>query len=270
MISKRKVLLKIFYDGQYYHGLAYQTDKNSVSGEILKVLKSINLIKSIDESEIEYAGRTDSGVSAVGMVISIFLYISENMKIDLILNDKLPYSIRILGYCYVDDLFSARFNCILREYRYYFNKIDTKKMKECVEKIKNIKNYKYLCKRSKEKEFKKKNILMDDSYYNRNIEYINIVEEKNINYLEIGGRSFLHNMVRKIFYLISNGDMNIIDKLIENKEVQIGTAEPYPLVFYNAKYNEEIKWIVSERTKEENKKIKERKNIEFEKYKFLN
>lgn len=65
----RKIALKIAYDGRVYHGV--QKDPNGLSiGEVLEnALRSTDLY--IESNDIVFCGRTDRGVSAANMIISL-------------------------------------------------------------------------------------------------------------------------------------------------------------------------------------------------------
>lgn len=69
-------------------------------------------------STITCAGRTDKGVHASNMVLS--LPASQKLPYHVILNRLLPEDIEIKGMAYVEDEFCARIDCKLRVYRYYF------------------------------------------------------------------------------------------------------------------------------------------------------
>lgn len=82
----------------------------------------------------------------------------------------------------------------------------------------------------------------DKNYYNRPIFSLNFHHhKKNIYFMRIKSKSFLHNQIRRIFYCLK---MNVKNN---NKKDEIiffdGVAEPNFLIFENAEYPFEIEWI---------------------------
>ena len=61
--------------------------------------------------------------------------------------------IRILGYAVVDDDFDARFSCLYREYKYFFNlgSMDLGLIKEAAEKLIGEHDFRNFCKRDEGK-----------------------------------------------------------------------------------------------------------------------
>ncbi|KAH9410692.1 hypothetical protein HK407_12g18240 [Ordospora pajunii] len=244
-VCMRMIALKISYDGRRYSGVARQFGKQTIDGYLLNALEITGL-----GSKLVYAGRTDAGVSAVGMIASVQVvsriadpsrsYVlgdedHKEYRYDLILNSYLPEDIRVIGWAPVPDDFSARFTCIQRQYRYYFHKdgLDMCKMQDSAHRIKGMTNFYYLCKHSD------KNAL-----YERSIDECRIVDDGDMYYLDIKARAFLHNMVRKIMWVVlKDGRGEAYD------EKRIGVEEPYPLVFCNAIYPEELQFIVDPRCK---------------------
>jgi tRNA pseudouridine38/39 synthase len=231
-ITYRNIALKISYDGTAYSGLAEFKYGNTVGNHIRNAL----LMSTLGE-KITYAGRTDSGVSAVGMIASLYvksrcsfssnrynLIPEDSMEFNYekILNSYLPNDIRILGWAPVEEEFNARFTCIQRKYRYYFCKdgYDLGKMQEMCETIKNMKNFYNFSKHSDE-----------SARYERTIDVCQILEDGNLMYLDIRARSFLHNMVRKIFWVLDKtGKSEVFD--FES----VGISDPNNLIFYEAVY----------------------------------
>lgn len=112
------LVLKVQYDGSNYCGWQYQ--KNHLS--VQEVLESALFCIFGTKYSVIAAGRTDSGVHAVGQVVSIPLNeqikIPEN-KILYAINSKLPPDIRVSFTKIIDKKFHARFDAIARQYEYY-------------------------------------------------------------------------------------------------------------------------------------------------------
>ncbi|KRH91913.1 Pseudouridylate synthase, partial [Pseudoloma neurophilia] len=120
------LILDISYNGTNYHGLVRQVKEPTVYSQLLGAFerlftskkKTKKYKKLYDESTISCSGRTDKGVHARSMLISIVVL--KRLDYQNILNRLLPKDIRINRIAYDEKGFSARFDCQLRVYRYYF------------------------------------------------------------------------------------------------------------------------------------------------------
>lgn len=242
--STRTIALCISYDGRFYSGVAPQKGKSTVGEHIESILEATGL-----GGKLTWAGRTDAGVSAVNMVASLKIgsrlsdpnktyNITEadynEYRYDMILNSHLPRSIRIVGWAPVPDDFNARFSCIQGCYRYYFNPagLDLNRMKESVDKIYKMDNFYNLSKHSDK-----------NARYNRTIDELEIVHEEGLCYLSVKARAFLHNMIRKIFWVVRHTGEGCAFSL-DN----VGLAPPDPLVFCGAIYPKPLNFIKNNRT----------------------
>ncbi len=112
----RRIKLTLSYDGSSFHGWQEQRDGVTVQGTIKKVLEDL-LGESVD---LQGSGRTDSGVHALGQVAHFDTTSSlDGEKFALILNSRLPSTIRILSSEDASGIFHARFTSYAREYWYY-------------------------------------------------------------------------------------------------------------------------------------------------------
>ncbi|AFN84131.1 tRNA pseudouridine synthase A [Encephalitozoon romaleae SJ-2008] len=238
-LSQRTVALKISYNGEGYSGVSPQNGRKTIGGNLEYALKATGL-----GEKLVYAGRTDSGVSAINMVASgvvISRVLEPNRsyvitkddhkeyKYDIMLNNYLPSDIRVIGWAPVPDTFNARFTCIQRQYRYYFHKegLDINEMNQAASRIKDINNFYYFSKHSDK-----------NARYERKLDECRIIDDGDIYYLDIKARAFLHNMVRKIVWAVQKSGKG------EEYDIQrIGTSEPYPLVFCGAVYPYELSFI---------------------------
>jgi len=107
--------LTIAYDGTDFHGWQIQANKPTVQGEIVSVLRRLTQ----ENVQLLGAGRTDSGVHALGQVGSFrtqsALSASEFQRA---LNALLPSSIRIVDVEETGPDFSARWSAKGKIYRY--------------------------------------------------------------------------------------------------------------------------------------------------------
>lgn len=71
--------MKIAYIGVSYNGLTIQkSTDNTVETHLFKAMRSVGAVQELEPGE-DYtrAGRTDTGVSAFGNVVSLFLRTNE-------------------------------------------------------------------------------------------------------------------------------------------------------------------------------------------------
>ncbi|MCH8299716.1 MAG: tRNA pseudouridine(38-40) synthase TruA [Candidatus Marinimicrobia bacterium] len=111
----RNIKILIEYDGTNYKGWQIQSNAKSVQGELTKALRS--LIGS--KVTLTGAGRTDSGVHAMGQVAN-FRTESEISARKFMegLNGTLPKDIRILHSIEVEEDFHSRRDALERQYHY--------------------------------------------------------------------------------------------------------------------------------------------------------
>jgi tRNA pseudouridine38-40 synthase len=107
--------LTIAYDGTDFHGWQMQTNKPTVQGEIVTVLRRLTQ----ENVALLGAGRTDAGVHALGQVGSFRTQSSLSaLEFQRALNALLPPSIRIVGLEETGPDFSARWSAKGKIYRY--------------------------------------------------------------------------------------------------------------------------------------------------------
>ena len=99
--------LIISYDGTNFHGFQIQKDKTTVQGEFQKALEIFT-----EKYELNYSGRTDSGVHAKAQVINIKTELAINYKTINSLNKILGSKISINSFRTAKDSFHARY-CLL-------------------------------------------------------------------------------------------------------------------------------------------------------------
>ncbi|EQB61443.1 trna pseudouridine synthase a [Vairimorpha apis BRL 01] len=255
--SYRNVALKFCYHGKDYSGLAEFKFRDTIGNRIKNAL----LMSTLGD-KIVYAGRTDAGVSAANMIGSCRVKSrltsntnryeitdddTDEFNYDLILNSYLPENIKILGWAPVEDEFSARFSCIQRIYRYYFfdEGYDFSNMNKMCKKIISLKNFYDFCKHSE-------NI----KNYNRTVDKCEIVKDNDLYYLDIRARSFLHNMVRKIFW--------VLDKIGRDESFSysnVGISDPENLIFYEAIYPIKLNFLCKQKSNNIYQKIKIKNEI---------
>ncbi|KAF1776858.1 Pseudouridine synthase, catalytic domain [Phytophthora cactorum] len=133
-LVKRKVAIVTGYMGTGYHGLQLNENVKTIEDDIRHAIFQAGAMRESnfeDLGKIDWArsSRTDKGVHAGCIVFSGKLLIDEENKMDPVsgrvnglkeaLNASLPENIRVFSCTRVSKRFSARKNCVLREYEYF-------------------------------------------------------------------------------------------------------------------------------------------------------
>jgi tRNA pseudouridine38-40 synthase len=107
--------LTIAYDGTDFHGWQVQSNKPTIQGEIVNVLRRITQ----ENVQLHAAGRTDAGVHALGQVGSFRTQSALSAgEFQRALNALLPPTIRIVAAEEVGPDFNARWSARGKIYRY--------------------------------------------------------------------------------------------------------------------------------------------------------
>ncbi|XP_065176876.1 tRNA pseudouridine(38/39) synthase-like [Sycon ciliatum] len=242
----RQIALKVAYFGQGYKGLASSSDDcddPSVETQVLNAMKRTRLIEERDKSYFTRCGRTDTGVSAFGQVLSVRVRCKqtsgtgvipavctgkeqqpienrpdvvdeqpEEMDFVHMLNAVLPDDIRVLGWSPVACDFSARFHCLSRTYRYFFPdaQLDVRLMQAAANKLVGEHDFRNFC-----------YFNPDVKHYTRCIESITVQsathftsaasdmsrDDCQMMCLEVKGNGFLYHQIRcivGILFLVGN------------------------------------------------------------------
>jgi len=112
-MSRYKLVIE--YDGTEFSGFQWQIGVRTVQSELELALEKLNM----GQIRIDGAGRTDSGVHAIGQVISFSAECPiPTEKLAVSLNSVLPNDISVRRAQLVDDDFHARFSAKSRTYVY--------------------------------------------------------------------------------------------------------------------------------------------------------
>jgi tRNA pseudouridine38-40 synthase len=114
-LKPRNLKLTLTYDGSAYHGWQVQPGKPTIQGALAEAIASITGERLLPQG----SGRTDAGVHALAQVAT-FETASRiplsNLRV--VLNDRLPASIRVLSVEEVAADFHARHSARGKSYRY--------------------------------------------------------------------------------------------------------------------------------------------------------
>ena len=219
-----RIAIKIAYDGRRFHGFAVQPEKRTVEGEILKRLKKTGII----EGKIQYASRTDKGVSAMGNVLSFncrgnVLKVLENME-----------DIWLMGYARVDEKFNPRY-CKSKTYRYYLynDGYNLKEMEKVAKLFVGEHDFSSFAR-------------MDSRNPVREIYEIKVKKKDEVIIFDFKGKSFLWNQIRRMMGAIIMAGMEKVDEktikeaLHGKKRINFGVAPPQNLALLDVEYDDVV------------------------------
>ena len=240
-----KYLITVSYDGSKYWGLQKLKNKNTVQGELERVLSKMNDAPI----SVKASGRTDRGVHALeqkchfelnkettpyrlryylNRETSPYLYVKDCIQI----NDEdfhARFSVKSKKYLY--KINTGEYNPILNDYLYNYNKpLNLELLKEAASLIEGPHNFKVF-------------VTGKHKTYDSIIDYIKIKKNKNIIELEIKGKAFYTYMIRNIISILilySEGKITKgqIEKMLDRQERVI----EYAMVPANGLYLKEIKY----------------------------
>ena len=241
-----KLAFKIQYKGTNYSGFQSQKNANSIQDMILKAFNSI----SIKDLQMNFSGRTDKGVHALGQVFDVT--VSEDrsdMQWINGLNSNLPPDITIVNVDRVEDTFHSRFDAIDRTYSYLIFNSQSRHVllddfyyweQSNLDIDKMIEQSKYLIGKHDFTSFR--SLSCGSKNPIRNIKKIKIKKLGNIIEIRIIANAFLQNMVRIIVgTLIDIGKNHLkmsLKEILQSKERKNAgiTIDPRGLIFLGANY----------------------------------
>lgn len=202
----RRVAAVVSYDGSLFSGFQLQDGVRTVEGEIEKSLTRIFK----ETVEIEFAGRTDTGVHARGQVIS-FLVKYETMEdhdVKNALNANLPSDIYVSNVKSVEMNFNPRFLATRRIYHYFILNtkepdlfcrdrywwfpypLDIQRMREAAKYLEGIHDYSTFMKKDR----------LEDKNPVRIVYRVRVCgfNHRRLLLIRVEGHSFLRRMVRNI------------------------------------------------------------------------
>lgn len=258
-MTKSKFLFKVYYIGkEKYYGSQRQLHYLTIEQSILSALKKRGYLNNVNNSEFEFASRTDKYVSARG---ACFTFITKKNPILMEINSVLPDEIGIWAYTNVPLEFSSRYNAILRHYIYivpepfsYLQKtsnVNIELMKRACKQLEGRHDFFNFSKSGAEKV----NTVRD-------MDFVLLSIENDYLIFHFQSRSFLRQQIRRIIKILLDLGKGIILyedflKLFDpSRKISYQPADPEGLILWNIKYNENIEFI-------EDLKAKSRMNTYF-------
>jgi tRNA pseudouridine38-40 synthase len=114
--ARRRVRLRVAYDGTGFHGFAINAGVRTVAGELTRAISTVVR----EPVEITGAGRTDAGVHGWGQVVHVDLPAGTDAEALVRRINKLcAPDLSVREPIWVADDFDARFSATWREYRYH-------------------------------------------------------------------------------------------------------------------------------------------------------
>jgi tRNA pseudouridine38-40 synthase len=217
----RRIAIKFAYDGTLFHGFQRQPNMITVEGELVKALTKVGAIKSMNECGYRSSSRTDTGVSALGNIISI----RTPFEIDGLcsaVNSKME---GIWAYSAVEvaDAFNPR-AAKQRWYRYHLTKAnqDLGLMHEIAERFVGVHDFSGHARKSKRNPMRK-------------IDSIDLSDAGAFHAIDFRAESFLWNMIRRIVWMMNEGSrgrapLDSLGPEPKRKPVRIGLARPEFLI----------------------------------------
>jgi len=197
-----RIRMTVEYDGSKYHGFQIQHNANAVQAELENGIKRL----TGEKVSIISAGRTDSGVHALGQVIAFDTLSSiPGDKWQFALNSFLPADIQIIQSNECGPRFHPRFDALSKTYHYVLyrqnkgrifyrnyalhntDSLDLAAMQAACQLLEGRHNFKSFCASGS-----------SVKTFERSVYRCNVVEEEPFLRLEIQADGFLYNMVRII------------------------------------------------------------------------
>ena len=192
--------LEIAYDGSRYFGWERQPDRETIQGKLEKVLS----LMTGEKTEVIGAGRTDAGVHAKAMTANVHMTTDKTPdEIQAYMNHYLPEDICVNEVKEASDRFHARYKAAGKLYTYTcytgdLKPVFTRKYVTVIEGRPDLELMRQAAAvLTGEHDFKafSTNPRMKKSTV-RCVDSIEIVQKKDLLYLNFHGDGFLQNMVR--------------------------------------------------------------------------
>ncbi len=237
----------------------------TIEGCVLNALKSRGYIHDIDNSNFEFASRTDRYVSARGACFSCII---KKKPILMEINSTLPEEIGLWAYTEVPLGFSSRYGAISRHYVYivpfpisYFKKtsgLDIDLMKKACKKLEGQNDFSNFSKKESDKIVTIRD--MDTVKLSIHDDYL-VFQFKSKAFL----RQQVRRMVKKILEL-GIGKINyteFLELFDVSKEVSYQPADPEGLILWDINFDEKVNFILDSKSKERMDKYFSKKKLDY-------
>ncbi|AIU70150.1 pseudouridine synthase [Thermococcus eurythermalis] len=226
-----KLALRVAYDGTAFYGFQRQPGVRTVEGELIRVLTKLKIIESPEKNDFKGASRTDRGVSAFFNVVSFLPGERADLARPEVLNHHLK-DLWVLGVAEVPLEFHPRFWAGSKTYRYYLidEGFDLEKVLECARLFEGVHDFSAFAKlepgRDPVREIREVRVIPMNGYY----------------VVEITGKSFLWEMVRRIVNALRFCGLGLLEKgdieamLSGTYRKKVPPAPPENLLLWHIEY----------------------------------
>lgn len=244
-----KIAMTVEYDGAPFFGFQRQKNEITVQSELERVLE----IVLRGQTRVLCAGRTDTGVSALGQVVHFSSGYDKGLdRLIYALNSLLPHTISIRHAATVPENFHARFSCLAREYVYVIynapyrptslglkslwvrDELNWDRVREALPSLIGENNF---------AAFTRVALVQRGEPTTRRIDDIRVIEEGRSVFIYFRGSGFLHNMIRILVGTlldVARGEFEpeAVAKIIASGDrLEAGvTMKPHALYFLHAEY----------------------------------
>jgi tRNA pseudouridine38-40 synthase len=223
----RRIALKFGYDGSGFSGYQRQPSRKTVEGEIIDALQFLEAIDDVAGSGFQSASRTDTGVHAVSNAVAFSTEFEPHELIHA-LNARCG-DIYFHSYLEVPATFNPR-RALMRHYRYLLPEhLDEGRLRQIFDMFAGATDF--------------RNFAKSDAHGRyRRIERITVSKRNGWTEVDFLGRSFLHNMVRRITgaaLCVLSGKAtqdDIREALNGGERVSLGLAKPEFLILMDVDY----------------------------------
>ncbi len=242
-----RIALGLQYNGSQYHGWQSQPGLCTVQAVVEAALSEV----AAEPISVVCAGRTDTGVHAVGQVVHFDTTVKRDARAWLFgTNSYLPRDVAVQWVRPIADDFHARFSAQSRQYRYfiynhtakpaalpsqitwYYKPLDAKRMAEAAG---------YLLGKHDFTAYRAMGCQAKSPV--RCIEEISVTQQERVFIIDVRADGFLHHMVRNIvgvLLAVGNGKaaLDWTKVVLDSRDRRLGdaTASAHGLYFVNARY----------------------------------
>ncbi len=200
-----RLLFRLSYFGEGFHGLVRQPGLRTVEGELLGKLEELG----IKWSRSIVSSRTDKGVSALTNYIAVDVSKVPPLGAFFDIPDLF-----VLGYVKVRDDFDPRRETRLRHYRYVFpEKLDLEKARDAAKLFEGVHDFVSFC-------------IPEGKRTVREVKRINVFSAGGVAFMDVWARSFLRQQVRRMayaIYMVGLGEWEICEV-----QRRLETRDPVP------------------------------------------
>jgi tRNA pseudouridine38-40 synthase len=222
-----RVAVKLAYDGRSFMGSQRQPGERTVESETIGALRSIGAIESTLSSRFRFASRTDRGVSALGNVAAFDTAFSSKALLRAM--NSAAEDVYFYGVAEVPATFSPR-RAKGRWYRYLLpaKGLDAARVAACGAAFQGRHDFRRFCK-------------PDGRSTVKALDSVSVLEVDGILIIDIRGREFLRNMVRRLIASmakVGQGKATVDEVLavLEGKDLSFGLAPPEGLTLMDIEY----------------------------------